>query len=254
MYRKALPVVVLAVVVACADDASAQAGQPWSDRGYFNLNVGFGSTSGTLNDSTTFTLYDETGTKTVDQGTDSGSLFDFSVGTRVWRNVSAGIGFHRGSTSGEASVQASVPNPLFFNSNRSVATTANELDRTERAIHLQIGYMVPLNERLSVHVTAGPSFFRLRQDVVTDVTFTEAGFPFTNVNPAPVVSERSDSAVGANIGVDVAYQLYETTNLKLGGGMFLRYSGASAKVTVLQNTVDSDVGGLQIGFGARVRF
>ena len=36
--------------------------------------------------------------------------------------------------------------------------------------------------------------------------------------------------------------------------MFVRYSGASADVLVLENTVDSDVGGLQVGFGVRTRF
>jgi hypothetical protein len=253
IYRT-VAVAVFAFFVAAVHDASAQIGQPWTDRGYLNLNVGFESTSGSLNDSVTFALYDESGTKTVEHGTDSGSLFDFSVGSRVWRNVSVGIGFHRGSTDGEAAVQATVPNPAFFNSHRNVSAAASELERTERAFHLQFGYMVPLSDRLSVHVTVGPSFFRVKQDVVSDVTFAEVGFPFTSVNATPVVTERSDSAVGGHIGVDVAFKAYETPDMKLGGGMFIRYSGASAKITVLENTVDSDVGGLQIGFGARVRF
>ena len=33
--------------------------------------------------------------------------------------------------------------------------------------------MLPLNEDLSVHVTVGPSFFSVHQDVVSDVTYTE---------------------------------------------------------------------------------
>ena len=37
--------------------------------------------------------------------------------------------------------------------------------------------------------------------------------------------------------------------------MFLRYAGATAGVPMLGTTeIDSDLGGLQIGFGARVRF
>jgi hypothetical protein len=235
-------------------DASAQIGAAWTDRGYAALNVGFETTSGVLNDAVTFPLFGENGTKTVEQGTDSGSMIDFSVGSRVWRNVSVGIGFHRGGTSGEAAVTAQVPNPVFFNRNRAVALGVSELDRTERAIHLHFGYMLPVNEDLSVHVFAGPSFYRVSQDVVSDVTFTEQAFPFTTVDAAAVVTERTDSATGGNIGIDVAYKLYETTEFKLGAGMFLRYSGASAKIVVLQNEVDSDMGGLQIGFGARVRF
>lgn len=228
--------------------------QAWLDRGYFNFNVGFETTSGTLNDAVTFALYDETGTKTVEQNVDSGSLIDFSVGTRVWQNVSVGIGYHRGANSSEAAATASVPHPIVFNANRPAAVSAADLSRTESAFHLQVGYMIPLTDLVSVHVTVGPSFFRLKQDVLSDIAFTEQSFPFTSVNSTPVVTERSDSVTGVNIGVDVAYQLYDGGDYKVGGGVFLRYAGASARIPVIQNEVDSDVGGLQIGFGARVRF
>jgi len=256
MHRTRWVILFLALVTLSARDAAAQTTQPmdWLDRGYFNINVGFETSSGELNDSVTFPLYGETGTKTVTQNVDSGSLFDFSVGARVWRNVSAGIGYHRGSNSSEASATASVPNPVFFAANRAVALAATDLDRVEQAFHIQFGYMIPLSEVLSVHVTAGPSFFNLKQDVLSDLTFTETGFPFSSVNAAPVVTERKDSAVGINAGVDVTYQFYNSGDYKIGGGAFLRYAGASAKIPVIENEVDSDVGGLQIGFGARIRF
>jgi hypothetical protein len=105
-----------------------------------------------------------------------------------------------------------------------------------------------------VHVTIGPSFFRVSQETLADIAFTEVGFPFTALNSSAVVQERSDSVVGINAGVDVSYKLWESDAYRVGGGVFLRYAGASARITVLENDVDSDVGGLQIGFGARVRF
>jgi hypothetical protein len=251
---KALSAAVVIAWLATAAPASAQAGGAWIERGYFNLNVGFETTSGTLNDATTFRLYDETGTRTVEQNVDSGSFFDFSVGGRVWQNVSVGIGFHRGANSSEASGTASVPHPLIFNNNRLVAVAADSLDRTEQAFHIQLGYMFMLNEDLSVHATAGPSFFRLKQEVLSDVAFTETGFPFSSVNTSAVVAERSDSVVGVNAGIDVSYRFYESDAYNIGAGVFLRYAGASARITVIENEVDTDVGGLQFGFGARVRF
>jgi len=253
MHRSAVSIAVIVVFGVFAQHASAQVGQPWTDRGYLNLNVGFESTSGTLNDSTTFTLYEESGTKTVEQATDSGAFFDFSVGSRIWRNVSLGIGYHNEGTSGDATVQAVVPHPVVFNRFRNASATATDLERSERAIHLQFGYMIPLSDRLSVHVTAGPSFFKLSQDVVSDVTFVE-GPNFDTVTATPVVNRRTDSATGGHIGVDVAFKAYESDLWKVGGGMFLRYSGTTANITVLENSVESDLGGLQIGFGARVRF
>lgn len=254
MHRTVLTIAVCVLLTASPYEAVAQAPQPWIDRGYVNVNLGFESTSGTLNDATTFRLYDEDGTKAVESAVDSGALFDFSAGWRVWRNVSAGIGFHRESTTGQAAFTASVPNPIFFNRNRNVALTANDLERSERAIHLQFGYMLPLNERLSVHVFAGPSFFRLSQDVVADVAFTEQPPAFTSVGATAEVAKRGKSKTGGNIGADVTYQLYETPLWKIGAGMFLRYSGATAAVPVLSSDIESDLGGLQIGFGARLRF
>ena len=252
IHHKTFTAITTVVFLASAAPALAQGPQPWTDRGYFNVNVGFETTSGTLADSRSFVKDLETGTMLAEHNVDSGSLFDFSVGSRVWRNVSVGLGYHRGSNTSEGSATASVPHPLIFNSHRAAAAAASGLDRTESAIHLLIGYMIPVSDVLSVHVTAGPSFFRLKQDVIGDLTFTETA-PFTTVDAAPQISERSDSAAGVNVGVDVTYQFWESDAYRIGAGAFLRYAGASARITVLENSVDSDVGGLQFGLGARVR-
>ena len=254
MHRKALTVAIVLLLATTVREASAQVGDPWSDRGYFNVNIAFGGSSGTFADARTFRLYDEDGSLAVDTSFDSGPLFDFSVGARVWRNVSLGIGFHAGGSSGDGAVVASVPSPVAFGSHRSVGFGVSDLGRSEQAFHLQFGYMLPVNEEISVHVTIGPSFFSVHQDVVSDVTYTEVGPPFTSVNATPVITERSDSPVGFNIGVDATYKLYETPTMKLGAGMFLRYAGSTAKIQVLDNTVETDVGGVQVGFGARLRF
>jgi hypothetical protein len=253
MQRRVIHVAVCVFLLASAHDAAAQVGQAWTDRGYFNLNIGFESVSGQLNDATTLPIYGETGSLSVAQPIDSGSFIDFSAGGRVWRNLSFGIGFHQGSTHSEATVQGSIPHPLFFNQNRPLALSVSDLARSERAVHVQIGYMLMLTDKITVHVMAGPSFYKLRQDVVSAVTLSEpAGF--ATVSGTGTVTERTDTPGGFNVGADVAYLAYQRANFKVGAGMFLRYSAASASVLVLQNTVDSDVGGLQVGFGVRTRF
>jgi hypothetical protein len=254
MYRKAVIFVLCMGLVATARDAAAQVGQAWTDRGYVNVSAGAETTSGELDGARNFRLYGENGTISVRQGIDSGGLFDIAAGARVWRNLSVGIAYHREGTSGEGTADATVPNPGFTDRPRSVTVNASDLNRTEHAVHLQFGYMVPLNERLSVHLFVGPSFFSLHQDVISDVSFTEGAFPFTSVTATPAIAETSDSGTGYNIGADVAYQLYETTSVKVGLGFFLRYAGATVQVPVLDNSVGSDVGGLQFGFGGRLRF
>ena len=255
MHRKALTIAVCALLAVSAREASAQSLQNWTDRGYFNFNIGFESTSGALNDATTFRLYDEDGTKSVEHAVDSGALVDFSFGGRVWRNVSVGLGFHHEGTSSQAAVTATVPNPIVFNRPRNAATVADDLERSERAWHLSFGYMIPLNEKLTVHVYAGPSFFHLSQEVVSDVSFTEQPPAFTTVTATPVITEQEKSVTGGHFGGDVSYIFFQNPAVKLGGGAFLRWSGATAGVPVLGTTlIESDLGGLQLGFGARVRF
>ena len=114
MHRKALTVAVLLVLATSVREASAQVGDPWTERGYFNLNIAFGGSSGSFVDARTFRLYDDDGSLEVATSFDSGPMFDFAIGARVWRNVSLGIGFHTGGSSGDGVVVASVPSPAAF--------------------------------------------------------------------------------------------------------------------------------------------
>lgn len=255
MVRKVLTVFVCVLIIASAREASAQAIQQWIDRGYANVNIGFESSSGTLADSVNFVVYDDNASKSVAAAVDSGALFDFSVGARVWRNASVGIGFHTGSDSNDGVATITVPSPVSFSLPARTATvTVTDLERTERAVHIQFGYMLPINAKLDVHILGGPSFFRLTQDVISDVTFTEVGSPFTAVNASAVTTERKHSVTGGNIGVDVTYKLHDADGVAVGVGGFLRYAGANADVTVIGNEAPTDVGGVQFGFGLRVRF
>jgi Outer membrane protein beta-barrel domain len=250
--KKALLVTVCLLVALSARTAAAQSVREWTDRGYVNINFGFDKGSSDLTDTGTFTLYEESGSLSVAQAIESGALFDFSVGARVWHNVSLGIAFHTSTNHNDAAVTGSVPDPVVFDRPRSVSATATDLKRNERAVHLQFGYMLPLSDRASVHLVGGPSFFHVNQDVVGGFDVTESG----GFRATPTIAERTDSPVGINIGADLAYQFYEQNNFKVGAGMFVRYTGATANIVVVTGGAeqDSDLGGFQIGFGGRFRF
>jgi hypothetical protein len=241
-------------LLASARPVSAQSIQQWIDRGYVNFNVAFETAEGSLDDAVTFRLYDENGSKTVNARQDSGPLFDISGGLRVWRNVSVGLGFHRGTTTGQADAVIVAPHPLFFSQDRRATLAVDDLKRIERAIHVQFGYMLPVNEKFDIHVTGGPTFFRLEQEVVSDITFTEVPPAYTTINATAVVTNRARSVTGANIGADATYKLYDTGSTAVGVGGFIRYSGAKADVTIIEHDVETDVGGVQFGFGVRFRF
>ncbi|MGE0041210.1 MAG: outer membrane beta-barrel protein [Vicinamibacterales bacterium] len=254
MLRYALTLLVTAgLAVGTVHEASAQA-REWTDRGYININGGFQSSTVDLNDTADIRRYGEDGRLVVNGGADSGALFDISGGARVWRNVSVGLGFHRGTSSSSASVQGSVPHPVFFSQPRNFSAEVGGLTHTESAVHLQFGYMLPLSDKLDVQFFVGPSFFKLTQDVVADVTIAEQGAPFTSVVVQPERATRKASATGVNVGADVTYMLLQRDGLKIGAGFFARYAGASASIRVIANDVSVDLGGFQAGIGARIRF
>jgi len=254
MLRKFSTVLVCLLALASARPASAQSIQQWIDRGYVNFNIAFETAEGSLDDAVTFRLYDENGSKTVNARQDSGPLFDIAGGLRVWRNVSVGLGFHRGTTTGQADATIVAPHPIFFAQDRRATLAVDDLKRIERAIHVQVGYMLPVNDKLDVLVLGGPSFFHLEQDVVSDITFTEVPPAYTTINATAVIADRSDSAVGANIGADVTYKLYDNGPTAVGIGGFIRYSGAKTEIPIIANEVETKLGGVQFGFGVRFRF
>ncbi|MFN2446054.1 MAG: hypothetical protein ABR606_10820 [Vicinamibacterales bacterium] len=252
MYRHAVMLMVCGLVAA-SGEAAAQT-QEWTDRGYANFNFGFGGRTNDLDAIQDFTLYAETARISVEGDIDAGAFFDLSGGARVWRNVSVGLAFSRTSSDGDAAIQGSAPHPVFFDRPRQFTTEVRGLERSESATHLSVGYMFVIDDKLDVLAYAGPSFFRVSQEVVETVQIAEAGAPFATVIPNPVIATRKESPVGGHIGADVTYRLYETERVKIGAGAFMRYSGASADIEVLDDIVASDVGGFQIGFGLRTRF
>lgn len=255
MQRHLVTLVVCGVLAGAATDASAQSGSAWTDRAYFNLNwaveAGSSDVTGVHEQADSF---GEVGRIEATSPADAGSMIDVGAGVRVWRNVSIGLAFHRVGSTSDARVNGTVPHPLFFNRPRTLDTTVPGLRRKEHAVHLQFGYMWPVNDKLDVLVYAGPSFFRLSQDVVTGVTVGETEYPFDTIVSDETVQRQRDSAVGGHIGADVTYKLYTWKGLDFGGGMFLRYAGATAKLRVLDTEVKSDVGGAQFGLGLRVRY
>ena len=147
MHRKAFTLAVCLFLAASARDAAAQVpvGEPWTDRGYFNFNIGFDTGSSTLSDSRIYRLpndaeFPEDGSLSFETAVDSGAMIDFAVGSRVWRNVSVGLGYHRGSNGNGGTVFASIPHPVNFNQHRNVTVPTDDVaDGTEHQCEQESG-------------------------------------------------------------------------------------------------------------------
>jgi hypothetical protein len=249
---------VVAVLIACgvfagtAREASAQT--PWSDRGYINLGWGVESGSSTMTDTRTSTIYEESGTVTSSSTFTSGSLFDVGVGLRVFRNLTVGVAYHQEQNDTDGTLSGSIPSPVFFNRPRTLNDTVPGLNRKEMATHLVIGWVIPFNAKMDVMVFGGPSFFRLNQDTVSNVTFGENGGDYTTVVAQPTITQRAKSVTGFNAGVDATYIVWSNDSVRIGAGGFVRFTQASTEVEMLGSSQPTDVGGTQFGFGGRIRF
>jgi len=245
----------LAVALMAGSAHLAHAQTPDGHR-YLNINLGAQTQEQTFTDTTTFDLYGERGAVAAEHTAGGGLLFDISAGMRVWKSLSAGIGYSLVSNKNDALLLARVPHPIVFNRARQATATAEDLEHSEKAVHVQFSWLIPLTDQFDVSVFAGPSFFTVRQDIATiraPQDIRDAA-PFTSVTISNVsVTDVKDSAVGVNIGVDGTYHVRPM----FGVGIFLRYAGASLDLPVTAgSTRDEELkaGGFQAGGGLRVRF
>ena len=244
---------VSSVCLGSAHEASAQ-GAPWSDRGYINVGWGVESGSSTMTDTRTQTIYEEAATITSSSTFTSGSLFDVGVGVRIWKNLTVGAGYHQEQNDTDGTLTGSIPSPVFFNRPRTLNDTVAGLNRKESAVHATIGWVVPFGPKIDVMFYGGPSFFRLEQDAVSDVKISEQGGSFTAVLATPTRISRKKSQTGYHAGFDATYIVWQNDSIRLGAGGFVRFTQASTDVEMLTSAQPTDVGGVQFGFGARIRF
>ena len=248
-------VMVCGVCAGVAKDAHAQMGT-WADRGYVNIGFGIESGSSSITDTQNLVIYEEPGAITSSTAWTSGSLIDAGFGVRVWRNMTVGIGYHQEENDTDGQLTGSIPSPIIFNRPRTVDQDV-VLDRKEKAVHLVVGWVFPINEKFDLMVFGGPSFFRLEQDSVAPFDASdigERGSPFTEVVLDVDVTTQKKSLTGYNVGVDGTYIVWSNDSLRIGAGGFVRFTQASGDIVQLVTEQPTDVGGVQFGFGARIRF
>jgi hypothetical protein len=233
---------VMAMLIAAgAADASAQTQPPPAGLGFLNVNFGGQPGSHDVGTSQSFPLYGETATFTSAQENGSGALFDITAGYKIRPSFGAAVGFSNFKNTSDAAVATSIPDPLITDRPLAATSTVPDLEHSERGIHLQAVWFLPVTDKIDVALSAGPSFFMVKQDVVS-MTVTP-GTQTANFTP----TAEKKTGIGANIGVDGTYLI--TRNF--GAGVFVRFAGAKVDLPSVDGL---GVGGFQAGAGVRVRF
>jgi hypothetical protein len=220
-----------------------------AQRGFLSVGGLFQVGANDFVDSATIRENVENGRLETSYEVGTGPALDVSGGARVWRNLAMGVGVTRFSKSTVTSVDAQVPHPFFFNQPRTV-TGDYSGNRSELAVHVQVRGMFPVNNRVVVSVFGGPSFFQVKQTIVSDFDYTES-YPFdTATFSRAVADDQSESKIGINVGGDVAFFF----SRQVGVGVTAQYAGATVEMTTPSGTADVKAGGGQIGGGLRLRF
>ena len=238
-----------AVATACLAWASPATAQ--DSRVFISVDGGIQATSTDFADNIVFTEFVEEGDFDATYGIDSGAIFDISGGIRLPFNLGIGGGFSRFDKNNDASVDARVPHPFFFDRDRSIAGTAASLTRTETAISVQLRWFAPVPAPLELSVFGGPAFFRVTQGLVTGVEFSQT-YPFDVASfTAAATGTQTESAVGYHVGADVGFFF----SRHVGIGALVRFSRASVDLESEDNgLVSVDTGGVHAGGGLRLRF
>src|SRR5581483_8673536 len=126
--------------------------------------------------------------------------------------------------------------------------TAASLARSEVAAHVQAGYVIA-SGKIVAAIVGGPTYFVVSQDLVSDVSFSEA-YPYdTTAFSAATKTKASSNRIGFNVGCDIGVKFSQ--NVGVGG--ILRFSRTSVSFPAVGSaaSVTTDAGGFQGGGGIR---
>jgi hypothetical protein len=242
----------MCLVVAAVLGIPAIAGAQGSEaRVRIGVNYGIQTSGDSVSQNFTVQKNVEPATITSEMPLDQAPVFDIGGWVKLAGRLGVGVSFSRLTRSADATINASIPHPFYFNQPRAISGTQPGLHEEENAVHLDVVGLAAATERIELTVFGGVTFFSAKQDVVTDVQYTES-YPFdTATFTGATLSRQSASETGYNVGADVTWSFSE----RVGVGGLIRFSRASADYAVAStNTVSADLGGLQALGGIRFRF
>jgi hypothetical protein len=235
-------------VGACAAPAIAQTGQ--LPRGRYTITGGGELDARGLSQSSTLTKQVESAPLSAAVPRAVAPFFEAGVDVRVVGGLGVSVAFGRQWGDGEAGLTAAIPHPFFFNAHRDISGQVSGVRHEEVVLHTNALYIIG-TERLDVSIGGGASFFRITQDVVSDVTYTEE-YPY---DTASFVSANLARVRVRKVGYNALADLTWKASDRWGFGGQARFN----RVRVPLEVDDIDYGthtygGLQVGGGVRVMF
>lgn len=232
------------------------AAQPWQGRFLIGINAVVQTTSSTFRDSFSYAhpytagLPGEEAFIETTYDLPKPVMPDAGVLVRIFRNVAAGIAYDQSSATSDLDITARIPHPLLIAQHRTVEGTL-QARHEESGLHINAAYVFPATNRMYLGLSAGPTYFTVKQRVVKTVSVTES-YPYdTATFSSADVEVLSESGWGFNAAVDLGWML----NRNFGIGGLLRYAKGTLSLKPTGRAArDIDAGGLHAGIGARLAF
>ena len=180
----------------------------------------------------------------------NGPAFDGGVVIRIRGPFGAGVAVSSFRRTHDAAISGTVPHPFFYDAPRSISGTAPGLKYSELGTHVQLAYLVS-NGKVDLSIAGGPSWFHVKQDVVTDVSYADSYPCDVATFSAATVNKATKTQIGFNVSYDVGVRLSPV----IGVGVLVRFSRAVVDLTggnISAGQVTS--GGFQVGGGLRLIF
>jgi hypothetical protein len=236
-----------------APAAASRVGSSRKSKRIVNLDANIGAGGEALTRSfTAFTdVFAEAGSISTNYGKHSGVGFNAFYAQPVAGPIGVGAGVDYFVHSPNATVDARVPHPFFFNQLREATFETSGLSANEAAINFDGVWMPQPSGSLKIMIFGGPTIFHVSQTVVTDVVLNSQ-YPFDTVTITGVkTATRTSNPFGFHLGGDVAYFFNRSTGI--GGGV--RFSHAKLKFDNDSGvTTTGQAGGASVVAGVRFRF
>jgi hypothetical protein len=187
----------------------------------------------------------------------AGAEFDFGAGYMFTPLVGVGVSFTGDAYKGKAGLAATIPHPYYFNASATDATvTKDELTRTEGGVNIQIAVAPVRTERATVRLFGGPTYFRLKRQMVDTIYYEQQYGMFTRFNTISIDGWDGQEVEGNGWGFHGGADLGFFFSNHVGVGTTVRISHGSVSVAepLSGDQVSMTTGGVHFGGGLRLRF
>jgi hypothetical protein len=245
---RAALLLALATIFTSVEIANAQ---PSPGRVQVAINGALTATNQTISQDFSVQKNVEAATIATDIRLTRSPLLEAGVRVRLVGGLHLGLAVSSWSRSTEGALDARIPHPFFFNQPRELDGLVTGLTHKETAVHIEAAYVALLGRSVDLSIFGGPSRFNVRQDLVTDVIYSES-YPFDTASfVSATTAGTSATASGFNVGADLTWRFAQ--HFGLGG--LLRFSRATTTLSVdSDNEATAEAGGLHAGGGLRVIF